>query len=755
MYVFGGVGCLAAFVASASVPSTDGPHSLWVHEFLRPDSLLDARTGWFYLRGGRPPHTDAQPSRCPGGRGRWGRCACPASAVSGWGGSSRRERDVVGRAGGVTSGCWQGLMPQAPAGPILVEPASAVPSLTAALRLAKPGDAVLVLPGNFGEPRIVVAVPVTILGRGKSRPSTARERHEILTITADRVTHSAVSACATSGTAAPRTGRRSGWRACAAAPSSGDRIIEACFGIYAAQVPQTVSSPTTSSRVVARLRPPRATPIHLFQSDGFTVARDRIHGHRDGVCLEFSPRARIFDDESAANLRYGLQFHVLLTPATIAAADSAGNGAGVAVMYSRAITMIGGPLRGRLGAGSLRSAAEGDQGPAGWSGNVLSGNSTGICAEGSDRIVIAGSRFLGNGWAVRLMADATDDGFRPESVRGRRLRTWRPTAATAAPAASPRTTGTVTPAMTSMRDGCLGTCPTARCGSSRSWWSRASRRWFLHAGDFFLDLLDLAERVRACDHSGAPGRCSPSDALERLVTAALARAGPPQETSRPPLELSPRGGRRDGCGQALRPAAGASRADLCRGGPGRVAALAGPERRGRVYPDQGHARPRSGRSGGTLAVDGAAVGEDPSYRPASATSSNWPGPENLHWARAGRGAAAGPARRRRAGGRRAVRVVRTGGGARQAGADAVGRDETEAERTRSAFMFPPRRCSSWTSLPPASIRSRMACSRRRYSRRATPGPRCSSAGTCRVELEEMMDRGAPVARRAGALPGLA
>ncbi|HVK00168.1 MAG TPA: nitrous oxide reductase accessory protein NosL [Gemmatimonadales bacterium] len=48
VYVFDDVGCLAAFVASESVPSTV-VHSLWVHDFLHPDSLLDARTA-SYLR---------------------------------------------------------------------------------------------------------------------------------------------------------------------------------------------------------------------------------------------------------------------------------------------------------------------------------------------------------------------------------------------------------------------------------------------------------------------------------------------------------------------------------------------------------------------------------------------------------------------------------------------------------------------------------------------------------------------------------
>jgi copper chaperone NosL len=48
VYVFDDVGCLAAFVAGEAVPST-AVHSLWVHDLLRPDTLLDARTA-VYLR---------------------------------------------------------------------------------------------------------------------------------------------------------------------------------------------------------------------------------------------------------------------------------------------------------------------------------------------------------------------------------------------------------------------------------------------------------------------------------------------------------------------------------------------------------------------------------------------------------------------------------------------------------------------------------------------------------------------------------
>ena len=98
------------------------------------------------------------------------------------------------------------------------------------------------------------------------------------------------------------------------------------------------------------------------------------------------------------------------------------------------------------------------------------------------------------------------------------------------------------------------------------------------------------------------------------MTAALARAVPPQETSRPPLEF-PRAAvaatdltKRFGRLPVLRGLTFAVK-------PGRVTALAGPNGAGKstlIKAMLGLVRP----DGGTLAVDGVPVGEDPSYRAA-------------------------------------------------------------------------------------------------------------------------------------------
>jgi nitrous oxidase accessory protein len=93
------------------------------------------------------------------------------------------------------------------------------------------------------------------------------------------------------------------------------------------------------------------------------------------------------------------------------------NGAGVAVMYSRAVTMVENRFESNWGPAAYGLLLK-DIKDSRVERNVLSRNSTGLYAEGSDRITVTGNQFLGNGWALRLMADATDNSFRRNRFEG-------------------------------------------------------------------------------------------------------------------------------------------------------------------------------------------------------------------------------------------------------------------------------------------------------------------------------------------------
>jgi nitrous oxidase accessory protein len=93
------------------------------------------------------------------------------------------------------------------------------------------------------------------------------------------------------------------------------------------------------------------------------------------------------------------------------------NGAGVAVMYSRQVTMVDNRFEDNWGPaayGLLLKEIKDSR----IEGNVMARNTVGLFAEGVDRSEIRGNQFLRNGWAIRLMADATDNSFRHNRFEG-------------------------------------------------------------------------------------------------------------------------------------------------------------------------------------------------------------------------------------------------------------------------------------------------------------------------------------------------
>jgi len=318
----------------------------------------------------------------------------------------------------VTSAALLVLSVLAAAGPagarrIVVDPAGTIPSLTAALALARPGDTIVVRAGVYQEPRIVVAVPVTIVGE----PGAIFDgggSHEVITVRANSVTILGLTIrnVGHSYTDDRAAIRLDGVRDCRIADN---RLLDAFFGVYAARSSNcTVSGNRIEGK--ARSQTSSGNAIHLFYSDGFTVEGNTISGHRDGIYLEFSRRAHIVGNESRENLRYGLHF-MYSDSCDYRHNTFAHNASGVAVMYSRAVTVVGNHFednRGTAAYGLLLKEIKDSR----ITDNLFAGNTVGLYAEGSDRMVVEHNQFVRNGWAMRLMADATDNTFRRNRFLG-------------------------------------------------------------------------------------------------------------------------------------------------------------------------------------------------------------------------------------------------------------------------------------------------------------------------------------------------
>lgn len=296
---------------------------------------------------------------------------------------------------------------------VVVDPRGPITTLTAALRQVRPGGRILVRAGTYREPMIVVDRPVEIVGADWP-VFDGGGTHGILTVRADRVTIRGlelgnVGASFTEDRAAIRV---EGTRQCAI---DSNRISAAFFGIYLSRVGDCrVSGNMIRGSAAGQLG--NANAIHLYASRDVTVEGNRVSGHRDGIYLEFARRVAVRNNRSSGNTRYGLHF-MFSDSCEYRGNTFSSNGAGVAVMYTRNVTIEDNRFEQSRGPASYGLLLK-DISDSRVARNQFRRNTTGILLEGSDRLDVTDNEFRGNGWALRIMADAGDDRFTGNRFEG-------------------------------------------------------------------------------------------------------------------------------------------------------------------------------------------------------------------------------------------------------------------------------------------------------------------------------------------------
>jgi nitrous oxidase accessory protein len=86
------------------------------------------------------------------------------------------------------------------------------------------------------------------------------------------------------------------------------------------------------------------------------------------------------------------------------------NLAGVAVMYTKQVAMIGNRFEDNWGSASYGLLLKEISDPT-ITNNRFIGNTIGLLADGASRTVATGNEFAGNGWALKLMASSYDGRF--------------------------------------------------------------------------------------------------------------------------------------------------------------------------------------------------------------------------------------------------------------------------------------------------------------------------------------------------------
>jgi nitrous oxidase accessory protein len=281
-----------------------------------------------------------------------------------------------------------------------------VSGIKEAIAAANPGDTVFIKSGTYKVENIVIEKSITIIGENFP-VLDGDNKVEIFTIHANNVTITGLKFINT-GVASIND-----LAAIKVLDSKYIRIINnrfenTFFGIHFSNSSQSWIE-NNQLRSQAKTEHQIGNGIHLWKCNHVTINNNKISGHRDGIYFEFVTNSLITKNYSVGNVRYGLHFMFSHNNEYRENAFK-DNGAGVAVMYTTGVKMIGNTFEHNWGSSSYGLLLK-DIRDSFVSENKFIENSVGIFMEGSSRIDFNRNTFSRNGYAIRLQSSCDDNKF--------------------------------------------------------------------------------------------------------------------------------------------------------------------------------------------------------------------------------------------------------------------------------------------------------------------------------------------------------
>jgi len=277
-------------------------------------------------------------------------------------------------------------------------------SIKTALSAALDGDIIIIQSGIYKEGNIKVDKRVSLRGAGMP-VLDGEDNNEVLTITADGVEITGIKVINTGITF---------MKDVAAIKVENSKYVTVrknvfendFFAIYLSNSQYcTVDSNLISGNAVSESF--SGNGVHLWKCNNITVTDNIISGQRDGIYFEFAKNSTITGNYSHNNLRYGLHF-MFSEGNTYKKNIFSCNGAGVAVMYTKNVTMTQNRFETNWGSNSYGLLLK-DIDHSIIEKNIFSGNTTGIYMESSSGTKILNNNFLSNGWAFKILGNCYED----------------------------------------------------------------------------------------------------------------------------------------------------------------------------------------------------------------------------------------------------------------------------------------------------------------------------------------------------------
>jgi nitrous oxidase accessory protein len=193
-----------------------------------------------------------------------------------------------------------------------------------------------------------------------------------------------------------------------------NELINNFFGIYLSDVHHVVVANNKLTGTFNHIK--SGNGIQGWKSDSIIIYKNHITGHRDGIYFEFVKNAKVFQNISEHNMRYGLHF-MFSSDNSFLYNIFKTNEAGIAVMYSKRIKMTHNQFNENWGS-SIYGLLLKEILDSHIAYNTFYKNTSAIFMESCNRNNFENNSFLNNGWGLRVLSDCQDNNFTKNNFKG-------------------------------------------------------------------------------------------------------------------------------------------------------------------------------------------------------------------------------------------------------------------------------------------------------------------------------------------------
>ena len=268
------------------------------------------------------------------------------------------------------------------------------------------GDTILIRRGTYQVSNTLITKSVTILGEGMP-VLDGQDKHEIFTISGRKIRVSGIH-FANSGYSSMNDLAAITIVDASEFVIDNNRFTSTYFGVHVANS-SNFSILNNTFKGHTKTEQTTGNGIHLWKCSGARIGGNNTSGHRDGIYFEFVSQSEIRNNISEKNIRYGLHF-MFSNDNMYSGNIFRENGAGVAVMFSKNVTMTKNIFSNNWGPSAygilLKEIADSKI-----TNNKFERNTVGVYMEGANRIDVSFNLFKGNGWASKVQASCNENNF--------------------------------------------------------------------------------------------------------------------------------------------------------------------------------------------------------------------------------------------------------------------------------------------------------------------------------------------------------